>query len=361
MHVWTQTVASPRRTMRRAAAAEEAGWDGLCVVDSQNVSGDAFVALALAATTTDRLGLGTAVGNSVTRAAAVNAAAALSVDSVSNGRMTFGIGRGDSALAHLGRAPGRVAHFETHLRHVQAYLRGEEVPFSEIAMADDVAPPIDAMELASGPGASRIGWASKDRKVPVEVAATGPKVIGIAAVHAERVMFAVGADTERLAWGIEVARAARRDAGLDPDRVEFGAYVNCVCHHDLATARDLIKGAVSIFARFSVMHGTTVGPMSAETERSLQVLHDAYDMGGHSRNESRQAATLTPEFIDQFGIVGPPDRCLARFEELAALGLDKVVIAAQFQLDETPEGVASKQLLEAEVIPTIGSLAPGTS
>jgi alkanesulfonate monooxygenase SsuD/methylene tetrahydromethanopterin reductase-like flavin-dependent oxidoreductase (luciferase family) len=75
-----------RRTMRRASAAEEAGWDGLSVVDSQNVSGDAFVALALAATTTERLGLATAVGNSVTRAAAVNAAAALSVDSVSNGR-----------------------------------------------------------------------------------------------------------------------------------------------------------------------------------------------------------------------------------------------------------------------------------
>lgn len=317
------------------------------------MSGDAFVTLTAAAITTETLGLATAVGNSVTRTAAVNASAALSVDAVSGGRMTFGIGRGDSALAHLGRAPGRVAHFETHLRQVQAYLRGESVPFDEIQIDAAVAPPVDAMELASGPSASRIPWVRSGRKVPVEVAATGPKVIGVAAVHAERVMFAVGADTERIAWGIGVAKTARAEAGLDPDDVAFGAYVNCVCNPDLTVARDLIKGAVSIFARFSVMHGTTVGPVTADAERSLKDLHEAYDMDGHSRNESQQAASLTPDFIDRFGIVGSPDQCIARFRELAELGLDKVVVAAQFQLDDTDDGRDSKLLMEREVVPAV--------
>ena len=68
------------------------------------------------------------------------------------------------------------------------------------------------------------------------MAATGPKVIGIAAVHADRVMFAVGADPERLAWGIDVAKAARRNAGLDPDGVKFGAYLNMACHANPDTA-----------------------------------------------------------------------------------------------------------------------------
>ena len=358
MELWTQTVASPRRTTLAARDAEAAGWAGLSVVDSQNVSGDAFVALAMAATATERLGLATAVGNSVTRAAAVNASAALSVDAVSNGRMVFGIGRGDSALAHLGRAPGRVAHFETHLRHVQTYLRGEDVPFDEIDMPDSVAPPVDEMELAAGPGASRIAWVRPGRrKVPVEVAATGPRIIGIAAVHAERVMFALGADPERITWAIDVAKEARRAAGLDPEGVAFGAYVQCVCNPDLATARELIKGAVSIFARFSVMHGTAIGPASASTKEALHTLYDAYDMGGHSRNESQQAATLTPDFIDYFSIVGPPERCVDRLGELASLGLDKVVVAAQFQLGDTPEGVASRELMEAEVVPAFASPA----
>lgn len=359
MELWTQTVASPRRSAGLARHAEDAGWAGMSVVDSQNISGDAFVALAMAATSTERIGLATAVGNSVTRLAAVNASAALSVDAVSNGRMTFGIGRGDSALAHLGRAPGRVAHFETYLRHVQAYLRGDSVPFEEIEVDDRVAPPVDELELASGPGASRIPWVPADRKVPVEVAASGPRMIGIAAVHAERVMFALGADAERIAWGIDLARQARRDAGLDPDGARFGAYVNCVCHPDMDVARDLIKGAVSIFARFSVMHGTTVGPLSESAEASLKALHDAYDMDTHARNESRQAATLTPEFIDQFGIVGPPERCVERLDGLASLGLDKVVVAAQFQLGETPEGVVARDLMETEVVAAHGGASDG--
>ena len=49
MQLWTHSVAAPRSIGRTAAAAETAGWDGLCVVDSQNVSGDCFVTLAVAA------------------------------------------------------------------------------------------------------------------------------------------------------------------------------------------------------------------------------------------------------------------------------------------------------------------------
>jgi len=350
MEFWLQTSAAPRRTMRVAEAAEHAGWDGLSVVDSQNMSGDPFVALALAATTTERLGLATAVGNPVTRAAAVNACAAMSVDAVSRGRMVFGIGRGDSALAHLGRAPSTVNQFEAHLRHVQAYLRGEEVPFSELRIGNDIAAPLGEIELAAGPAGSTIEWAAGRNKVPVEVAASGPRVIGVAAVHADRVMFALGADVERIAWGIEVAKEARRAEGLDPDGVKFGAYVNCVCHPDLATAQEQIKGAVSIFARFSVMYGTTIGPTTPETQRSLQKLHDVYDMAGHSSNDSPQAATLSPEFIDQFGIAGPPDRCLERFREIQALGLDKVMMSGQLKDADTKVAVASQKLLETEVL-----------
>ena len=68
----------------------------------------------------------------MTRLPAVNAAACLSIDQVSGGRFEFGIGRGDSCLVHLGRAPGRLGHFERHLTQLQAYLSGGDVPFDEI-------------------------------------------------------------------------------------------------------------------------------------------------------------------------------------------------------------------------------------
>src|SRR5437868_10175891 len=163
------TVASARGAARTAQEIEAAGWDGLLVVDSQNLSGDPYVALALAAVATKRIGLGTGVTNSVTRHAAATATAITSVNRVSNGRAVLGIGRGDSALAHLGRAPARLEQFERYLRQLQAYLRGDSVSFEEIDIPSEVAPPMSALALHDAPSASRIAWIAAGAKVPVGV------------------------------------------------------------------------------------------------------------------------------------------------------------------------------------------------
>ncbi len=65
--------------------------------------------------------------NSVTRHPAVTASAAMAVQEVADGRMVLGIGRGDSALAHLGRSPARFKSFERYVDVLQRYLRREEV------------------------------------------------------------------------------------------------------------------------------------------------------------------------------------------------------------------------------------------
>jgi len=156
MQLWTTTVASARAARRQAQEIEAAGWDGMFVVDSQNLSGDPYVSLALSATVTTRLGLGTGVTNSITRHAAATATAITSVDRLSNGRAVLGIGRGDSALAHLGRAPARLKQFERYLCQLQAYLGGEAVSFAEIDIPADWAPPMSELHLHDASASSRI-------------------------------------------------------------------------------------------------------------------------------------------------------------------------------------------------------------
>jgi 5,10-methylenetetrahydromethanopterin reductase len=346
-------VASARGAARTAQEIEAAGWDGMLVVDSQNLSGDPYVALALAATATTRLGLGTGVTNSVTRHAAATATAITSVNRVSNGRAVLGIGRGDSALAHLGRAPARLAQFERYLRQLQTYLRGEAVGFDDIDIPLDVAPPLSGLHLHDAPSASRIAWIADGPKVPVEVAASGPKVIAQAALHAERLMFALGADAERLAWGIALARQTRKQAGLDPDAVAFGAYVNLGCHPDQEAARSVVRGGLTTFARFSVMHGKTSGPLGEGDRSVLDALHGNYDMRAHTRGDSRQAGTLTGDFVDRFAIVGPPRRCIERLQSLAKLGLDKVAISGGTRGAPAEAAAMSRQLVVQQVLPAM--------
>jgi 5,10-methylenetetrahydromethanopterin reductase len=344
------TVASARGAARTAQEIEAAGWDGMLVVDSQNLSGDPYVALALAATATTKLGLGTGVTNSVTRHAAATATAITSVNRVSGGRAVLGIGRGDSALAHLGRAPARLAQFERYLRQLQTYLKGESVSFEDIDIPHDVAPPMSELHLHDAPPASRIAWIAGGAKVPVEVAASGPKVIALSGLHADRVMFTLGADVERLKWGIELAKKTRKEAGLDPDAIAFGAYVNLGCHTDMEAARSLVRGGLTTFARFSVMHGKANGPVSSGDRAVLEALRSNYDMKAHTRGDSRQAGALTDDFVDRFAIVGPPERCVERLRSLEALGLDKVAISAAARGAAANDVAVGRKLIAEELL-----------
>lgn len=343
--VWAMGISLPGVAARMAQRAEADGFDGWFVVDSQNLAGDCYVALALAAEATERIQLGTGVTNPYTRHPAVTASAIASVHASSGGRAVLGIGRGDSALAHLGLAPAPVPVFERYLAQVQAYLRGDEVDFAGLA-ADAVAD-VGSLGLAGGPGSSRLHWLPRDLpKVPVTVAATGPRVIDAAARVADRVTFALGADPERVRWGISRARAIRPDLRL-------GAFVNVVCHDDVDVARVLASGGLSTFARFNVMHGTTYGPMGDAGRALLQEVHGAYDMGSHTQAGSPQAERLTTEFADTFAVVGPPDRCVARLQQLVALGLDHLVIVGPSLGADPTEARAADRRFVTEVLPAL--------
>ena len=344
--VWTTGIAWPGVVERAASRAEAAGFDGLAVVDSQNLAGDPWVGLALAARETERLRLGTAVTNPVTRHPAVTAAAAVTLQVASEGRFVLGIGRGDSALAHLGRAPASVSTFERYLAVLQAYLAGGQVEFGDLGFHEGVAPPVASLGLANAPATSRLHFLPPGLPtVPVEVAATGPRVLAVAARHSDRVLLALGADPERVRWGIETVRAAGGSS--------VGAFVNVVAHPDVAIARELASGGVATFARFSVMHGTVSGPAEPDERDTFAAVHDAYDMTRHTQVGSPQAGTLTPDFIDRFGIVGTPDACTRRLLELVGLGLDKLIVTGPTLGADPGEARAALERFAAEVLPAL--------
>lgn len=348
---WTTGIAHAAVAPRAAERAEAAGWDGMYVVDSQNLSGDPFVALALAARVTTRLGLGTGVSNPATRHPAAAAAAIASVHVASGGRAVFGVGRGDSALAHLGVAPASPDELERFVRLTRRYLAGESVGFDELRTYErSDARPVEVLGLADRPAESRLHWLPSDlAPVPVEVAATGPKVLDLAGRSADRVLLAVGADPERVGWAAARARAA--------GATRIGAFVNVVAHPDVATARRLGAGGLTTFARFSAMDGTVRTPIDDSSRAVLHQVHDAYDMRHHTRAGSPQAAHLTDDFVDRFGIVGPVPHCLARLAELADLGVDKfVIVGPSIDVDRDAATLAARTFA-AEVLPAVRELA----
>jgi 5,10-methylenetetrahydromethanopterin reductase len=355
VELWTMGVATPAAAARSAERAEAAGWDGMLVVDSQNLAGDPYVGLTLAAAATARLKLGTGVTNPATRHPAATAAAVASLQVASGERMVLGIGRGDSALAHLGSAPVPAEMLEHYVRIVRAFLRNEEVAFAELAryMPAGVRP-VESLGLADTPSTSRLTWLPRDlAPVPVEVAATGPRVLRLAALFADRVMLAVGADPARVAWAAAHVRRVRDENGLDPNGVAIGSYVNVVCDPNLDAARSMIAGGLATFARFSVMDGEVRTPVDAGQQLVLTALHGAYDMHHHTEVGSPQTEQMPADFIDRFGIVGSADQCIERLRELAAFGVDRFVVSGPTTGADRERARDATARFAAEVIPAL--------
>ena len=129
-HYWQLPSEPIDGTFSFARRYEDAGFDGLLFFDTQNLAPECLVSLAAAAKETTSLGLGTGVTNPMTRHAAVTASAFSTLQVISNGRAYLGIGRGDSALAHLSYSPASAGAFEDYLSDLKSYLSGEAVDFA---------------------------------------------------------------------------------------------------------------------------------------------------------------------------------------------------------------------------------------
>jgi 5,10-methylenetetrahydromethanopterin reductase len=339
MDVGLLAPAGAGRAATFARTIEDLGFASLVMPDSQNLAPEVWIQLALAAKATSRLRLGPGVTNSVTRDPAVTACAALTLQVESDGRAVLAIGRGDSSVQRIGKTQDPVARFEHYVAQVQSYLRAEAVDR-------------DGFQ-------SQLEWLAdtKVAKVPVEVAATGRRVIAAAARHADRICFAVGADPDHLATMLALARDEARAAGRDPATLRFGAYVTCVLHDDVAAAREAVRGAAATFARFSALPGSRLETLPEPLRQAAAYLREHYDMRDHTRTGVAHTAGISDEFVDWYGIVGPAERALPRFRRLAALGLEFVHVIPGSTGISREIAFATLTSLSREIIPALGGTA----
>ena len=325
VEVWLHGFSFPHRVAQLARQAEGWGFNGLLIADSQNLNADVWVELALAAGATTRLRLGPGVTNSVTRHLAVTASAAATLQAETGGRAVLALGRGDSAVHMIGRPSVTVPQLEAALGALQNLLRGADAE-------------VDG-------SVSAIKWLP-DRelpKVPVWVAATGPRTIAAAARVADGVDFSVGGEVERLRWAIDVARAAA--AGP----LTLGAYVNVAVDPDLEAARELVRGSVSTFARFAAGAPPQEG-ISELTARALAQLRSDYETTRHGQAGAVAAQRLEDQFIDRFALVGTAAQVAERLIDIRSLGIDRVIVVPG-SLDADPRAVeASNQRFADEVL-----------
>lgn len=346
LEVWLASVHVSGTAGACGEAAEREGFDGISFGDTQNIAADPFIGLCLAGARTVRLGLMVGVTNPVTRLPAVTAAAIATVQEESAGRAVLGLGRGDSSLGHVGRRPATVDATARFADQVQTYLRA------------------DAVDIDGYP--SQIPWIARSgqAKVPLDVAATGPRMLALGARFAERVTVNVGALADRVAWAADVARHARAESSHSAEPLSLGAYLVVAAHPDVRTARDLARGPLAPYAHFSGMPGGPSAELTAEDRAVVEALTADYALSGHStrhpsesvrlgQSQPHHLVHLDDRFVDRFAVVGTPRDCVARLRELEDLGLDRVLLVEGRHPTLVDEGRRAHRCLVEEVLPAL--------
>ena len=325
----------PGQTAALARRTEQAGWDGLVVADSQHLVGDPYVELALAATTTEHLHLGTAVTNLVSRDPAVTASSILTVHAESGGRAILGVARGDSALRFLGQPPMGLDAYREALGRVRAYLDGEAVERNGFTA------PI------SWPAALGLPH------LPLDVHATGHQVIGLAAVIADRVTFAVAAQPAWVRWAIGTARAAREQAGLDPDELQVGAFLMSAVADDPVEAAGLVRANVSIFAHIAGEAHHIPGVVPDAQRAVIEHVVESYVEAQHGSTTAAAATELPPAFVEWFAATGTTQQVVDRLGEVVDLGLRHLILVGPARDADPHAADDALARFDAEVLPAL--------
>lgn len=289
--------------------AEQAGYARAWLVDSQMLWEDVWVYMTHGLAATERVQLGVAVSNPLTRHYTVSASAAATLARLHPGRVILGLGRGDSAVRTLGLKQVATRKLAEIVPRVRDLVAGREVD-------------LDGTPV-------RIRWASGGR-VPLLMAATGPRNLRLAGRLADIAMLQVGVNPAAVRWAIEHVHAGAEEAGRDPDEVEIALFCGMWVSDDLREAREESRWAAACAANHleDVMRRNAEHGMPEELYRVVLARTQHYDYyAGHLDSSAEHTGYLTDELIDDFAITGPAERCLERIRELAALGVNEISAA----------------------------------
>lgn len=308
VHLRVPGTAPMPELMRLIRDIERAGFDGAGILDSQLISRDTFVVLGQAAAHTSRLTLFPAVTNPLTRHAAVLAGAIQTVEELAPGRVKFVIGTGYTSASTIGRKPATLAEIRACIGTVRALLAGESVDF------------------AGTPG--RLGYVA-GRRIPVLMAASGPKAIELAGEIADGVLLLVGFNRGIVETALGYLEQGARRAGRRLDDLEIVWAVRTGTAATRAEARRMARPTV---VHWGILRwgGYWVEPAGLRLPK-LEVpdaiskiypdLSHAHDWQAAIEATSFVPDDVVAQLCDAYGLIGTADDCAARIVEMTKLGV----------------------------------------
>lgn len=317
--------------------AEELGYSHAWLADSQMIWSDCYATLALAASRTERIQLGTGVAVSGTRPAPVTAASIATINAIAPGRTFLGVGAGNTALRIMGQPPQRIADFDRYLETLRPLLRGEEGIYAS-----------SAGEVPLRHQMPDLGFVRFDPEIPLVVSGFGPRSLALAGRHGDGAVTALPPRPEYIGYIRESIEAGARKAGrelgehpitalthisvldqgepIDSSRIraEAGPMVMASIHFAYDQWRQFGHEPPPVFA--SIWDDYCAQLAATPDDR----LHLRIHAGHNCWVVPEEERFVTAELIERTCVVGTAEDVISRLQAYGEAGLDQVMILPAF-------------------------------
>ena len=287
------------KMMRLAKLSEELGFSHVWIGDSHLIWREAYVNMAAVALNTSKVKIGTGVTNPLTRHPSVVASAYATLEELAPGRFIVGIGLGDSSVETMGMKPARLPYFENTISQMRALLAGEEVQLET--------------------GKIHLKHPCQE-KVPIYIAASGPKMLELSGRIADGVIVLVGVADEYLRQAKERIEAGANAAGRKLSDINLVLWVPCAVS-DRAPAKDAVKAHVA-----RVVAHPQPYVLDEKEQKVLAEIRRTYDYYHHMEQEANHAEVIPDWLVDKFAVAGTVSECRAQVERIKKSGIQQIAI-----------------------------------
>ena len=288
-----------QKMVHLAKVSEELGYTHIWVGDSHLIWREAYVNMAAMALNTTKVKLGTGVTNPLTRHPSVVGSAYATLEESAPGRLIVGIGLGDSSVETMGMKPAKLSYFEKTLEQMRSLLDGKEV------------------QLESGK--IHLLHPCKN-KVPIYIAASGPKMLELSGRIADGIIVLVGVADEYIAHAREKISAGAKTAGRKLEDIHLVLWVPCAVS-DTAPAKDAVKAHVARVVAHPLPY-----VLDPNEQKVLAEIRKTYDYYHHMDQEANHAEVIPDWLVDKFAIAGTVAECRAQIERLKKSGIQQIAI-----------------------------------
>lgn len=288
-----------QKMIQLARVSEESGFSHIWVGDSHLIWREAYVNMTAMMLNTTKVKFGTGVTNPLTRHPSVLASAYATLEEYAPGRMILGIGLGDSSVETMGLKPSTLANFEKSLEQMRELFAGKEaqLPSGKIHLLHPC-----------------------KRKVPIYIAASGPKMLELSGRIADGIIILVGVADDYIAHAREKIAAGAQAAGRKLADISLVLWVPCAVSES-ASAKDAVKAHVARVVAHPLPY-----VLDPNEQKVLEEIRKTYDYYHHMDQQANHAEVIPDWLVEKFAIAGTVDQCRAQIERIKKSGIQQIAI-----------------------------------